>query len=202
MTTLTFNPFDFLILNKGSEKEEIVKKVTIEDFLMFIEERQEKKFELVDGKIIAMANVKPNHGKISSNLNRLLGNYLFSSNSPCFAFQDIKCKIDNYNCPHPDIVVVCNDTVDNPKLLAYPTIVGEIFSSNRKDDEEKLVRYKNCLSIKEILMIEQDKIEITVYTKDDLGVWSDVKYYTGDTILLDSIGCSFDVNDAYHRVVF
>lgn len=41
----------------------------------------------------------------------------------------------------PDILVVCNDSVHG-ELLAYPTVVGEIFSSNRSNDMKKLACYK------------------------------------------------------------
>lgn len=201
MTTLNFNLLDFLLINEKSKKQEIVKKVTVSEFLKFVKANPNQKFELVNGKIIPMANVKPNHGKITANFSRILGNHLFSNNSPCFAFQDIACKIDEYNAPHPDIVVVCNETVDDIDFLAYPTVVGEVYSSNRNDDKDKLVRYKNCSSIQEILMIEQKKIEVIVYKRNGDN-WVSSTYRENDTIFLNSIDFSFSTSELYRRVVF
>lgn len=118
-----------------------------------------------------------------------------------FVFLDIACKIDEYNCPQPDILVVCNDSI-HKDLLEYPTVVGEIFSSNRENDLKKLVRYKNCPSISEILLIEQTKAQIIVYRRGKFGRWSDQVYQNGDEIELESVNLTLQVDDIYQKVVF
>lgn len=151
--------------------------------------------------IIPMSNASPRHGKIISNFAVIIAKYLMDNGSPCFYFSDMQCKIDEFNCPHPDILVVCNDSVDSD-LLKYPTLVGEVHSpSNRENDLKKLERYKACTSIQEILMIEQDKIEIKLYTRQGQD-WLEKIYHQDDILPLDSIHLNIQVMDLYARVKF
>lgn len=97
--------------------------------------------------------------------------------------------------------MVCNDSVDSD-LLKYPTLVGEVHSpSNRENDLKKLERYKACTSIQEILMIEQDKIEIKLYTRQG-QYWLEKIYDQDDILPLDSIHLNIQVMDLYARVKF
>lgn len=176
-------------------------KITIKEFLKMIKSVSDKKFELIDGQVIAMANTKPQHGMIMNNCSWLLQSHLRKNQSPCHFFSDIICKIDEHNCPQPDILVVCNDSVHG-ELLAYPTVVGEIFSSNRSNDMKKLARYKKCPSIFEILMIEQNKMQITLHKKSKMGQWSYETYHAGERIYLDSIEFDCLVDEIYHSVKF
>lgn len=197
MATLTLSTNDFLVLNGIDEQEIVVKKVTVKDFVKFIQLNSDKKYELINGVIIAMSNATPTHGQIISNCGGLFVPYL--SNHPCVFYSDMQCKIDDENCPHPDLLVVCNKSVES-RLLENPTVVGEVLSSNRKNDFDKLVRYQNCNSIQEILMIEQTHIEITVYRRN-ANAWSSTTYKSEtDLILLDSINFSFSVSDVYNKV--
>ncbi|MDO4450718.1 MAG: Uma2 family endonuclease, partial [Moraxella sp.] len=142
MNTLVFTPFNVgLYQSYHQSKDAVQEKITAQDFIVMANALPDKRFELVDGQIIAMANTKPRHNLIMSNIARKIGNYLEDNNYPCHCFSDIACKIDEYNCPQPDILVVCNDSI-HKDLLEYPTVVGEIFSSNRENDVKKLVRYK------------------------------------------------------------
>lgn len=202
MNTLIFTPFNVGFYQSHSQSKDIAQeKITAQDFVVMANALPDKRFELIDGQIIAMANTKPRHNLIMNNLSWLFQNHFRNNEYPCHFFSDIACKIDEYNCPQPDILVVCNDSI-HKDLLEYPTLVGEIFSSNRENDIKKLVRYKNCPSIFEILMIEQTKAQITVHRRGKFGRWSDTLYKQGDEILLDSINLTLRIDDIYQKVVF
>lgn len=202
MTTLniTFPAFGFFSF-KNKEEAIINQKTSIKDFLEFLASNPTAKFELIDGVIIPMSNASPRHGKIISNFSGIAVKHLADNGNACFYFSDIQCKIDEFTCPHPDIVVVCNESVDSA-LLEYPTVVGEVHSpSNKDNDFNKLVRYKNCKSIKEILMIEQDEMKVTVYTRKGLE-WVESVYQNEDTIFLKSIQLQMSLKNLYSTVKF
>lgn len=182
---ITITKFKFFLF-KNNEQCYITQKCNSQDFLKFLEHNPDERFELIDGMIIPMSNASPRHGKIISNFARIIAKYLVDNGSPCFYFSHMQCKIDEFNCPHPDILVVCNDSVDSD-LLKYPTLVGEVHSpSHRENDLKKLEHYKACASIQEILMIEQDKIEIKLYTRQGQD-WLEKIYNQDDILPLDSI---------------
>ncbi|WLF83844.1 Uma2 family endonuclease [Moraxella sp. ZY210820] len=200
MTTLILPTMSFLWI-KNNEQSYISQKTNTTDFLHFLESNPNERFELVDGMIIPMSNASPRHGKIMTNFSGKMIQHLTDTGSPCFYFSDMQCKIDEFNCPHPDILVVCNESVDSD-LLKYPTLVGEIHSpNNRNNDFNKLSRYKKCSSIQEIMMIEQDKIAITVYTRQGQD-WLEKNYVQDDILILSSIDLEVKVNDLYARVKF
>ncbi len=58
--------------------------LTLEDYFAF-EMKAEGRHEFVDGKIVAMAYASEPHGKIASNLLRLLGNCLLSKDCDVYA---------------------------------------------------------------------------------------------------------------------
>lgn len=200
MTTLSL-PACGLFFFKNQSDNTIRQKITIESFLEFSKANPDEKYELIDGQIIPMSNASPNHGKIITHFSRIIPNHLRENKSSCFYFSDMACKIDAFTCPHPDIVVVCNDSVDRD-LLENPTLVGEVHSpSTRKHDFEKLMRYKKCASIQEILMIEQDKMQVTLYQRYDVE-WIEKIHSEHDIIHLNSIQLHIAVAELYERVTF
>lgn len=190
----------FLIFNQGSEQEMIVKKVKIKDFLQFSQSYIDKKFELINGIIVPMPDEMPVHGAIVGNCSGLFVNHLFSTHSPYYFFSKTHCKINEYHCPKSDLLVINNQSVDS-QLLKYPMIVGEIFSSNQQRDFNKLAYYQNCPSVQKIVLIKQDKVEITLYQRTHQNHWSINHYHSiEDRIYFDSIDFYLNVKDVYHKV--
>ncbi|MBE9579893.1 Uma2 family endonuclease [Moraxella lacunata] len=143
--------------------------MTTQEFLAMLQNSdKDKRTELINGQMVQIAPMKPRQAKLIVNCANLITTHLYNQKSSCFCFTKMICKIDEHNCPQPDILVVCNDSVHG-ELLAHPTVVGEIFSSNRSNDMKKLARYKKCPSIFEILMIEQNKMQITLHKKTKWG---------------------------------
>lgn len=174
--------------------------ITVKEFIKMVKSIPNKRFELLDGVMIAMAGAKPTHGVIVNNISTLVSMYLKQNGYPCRCFSEMECKIDEYNCPQPDISVVCNDSIYG-KLLENPTVVGEVLSTNRRNDVQKLSRYQKCSSIQEILMIEQKKMEVTVYQRQGSD-WVSAVYRENDIVTLHSIKFSFLVNELYDDVRF
>lgn len=60
---------------------------------------------------------------------------------------------------------------------------------------------KNCKSIKEILMIEQDEMRVTVHTRKDLE-WVENVYQNENTFFLKSIQLEISLKNLYSTVKF
>ncbi len=152
--------------------------VTEEAYLK-AEMTSEMKHEFVDGQIYAMAGASPNHGRISSNINRVLGNHLMDSTCEPFT-SDMKVKTSTKNYRYPDVLVVCDDNfIKDGYVTETPIIIVEVLSkSTRKIDErDKLLEYINIPTMKEYVIVEQYCADITVYRKSD--DWYPKHYFFG-----------------------
>ncbi len=182
-----------------SAKQPIPKQIapiTIEEYLNG-ERLADSKHELVAGQVFAMADASKNHQRISTNLNRHLANHL--ENSPCEPFaSDMKVKAD-CNFFYPDIVVACEDDV-NEYFISTPLVIIEVLSKStrRRDKSTKLISYLNIPSLQEYVMIEQDWVEIEVLRRKDH--WRSSHYFLGDKVTFESIDLTMPVVAVYDRV--
>lgn len=213
MTTIPMNflriedLIDFRAKPKSTNTH-FVKKLTVDDLFECIESNPEQRFELINGQIIVMSNASLNHNTIMNNFVIGLGGHLRQGDNPCRLYSDTNCKINHDNYFQPDFAVICHKP-SNQRYLENPVLVGEILSSNRKNDVAiKLPLYQKNPSIQEILYLEQKTMQITVYHRNSVsnGVntesWQTQIYKKGDTIHLQSVDFSILVDDFYIDVDF
>ncbi len=175
------------------------KHISVDDYLAD-ERYQDIKHEYVNGQAYAMAGASQNHGRISGNVFRKIGNHL--ENASCEPFiADMKVKTSTGNYRYPDVVITCdNNFIDNGCATKTPVILVEVLSrSTRKiDEKDKLLEYINIPSLKEYMIIEQDVVDVTVYRKSD--DWRSIHYFMEEDIYFESIDFTLSVEDICHRV--
>jgi Uma2 family endonuclease len=158
------------------------------------------KHEFVNGEVFAMAGASKNHGRISANLARRLGNHLEGSSCEPYV-SDVKVKTATGSYRYPDVLVVCDDQFsDDDYVTDAPLIIVEVLSrSTRRTDEiDKFLEYINIPSLKEYVVIEQDFVKVTVYRAND--DWRCKHYFLDDEVPLESIELELPVEDIYQRV--
>lgn len=164
------------------------------------EREREIKHEYVDGYIYAMAGASPNHGRISSNIARKIGNHL--ENASCEVFSaDMMVKTPSGQYRYPDVLVLCdNQFIDNGYVTQTPTIIIEVLShsTRRTDEKTKLLEYINIPTLQEYVVIEQDIVDISVLRRSD--DWRTTHYFLGEDIHFESIDLTLSVASIYHRV--
>lgn len=160
----------------------------------------EIKHEYIDGIVYAMAGASDNHNRISGNIFSELKSGLKKQGSPCVAYiADMRLK-QSSKYYYPDVMVVCSvDNKDKYNKTA-PVILVEVLSAStrRKDLTTKRFYYQNIPSLKEYVLIEQDKAEIQVCRRKDH--WQPYYYYLGEEITFESIGVTVSVEDIYYQV--
>ncbi len=134
------------------------------------------KLEFKAGQIIAMAGALLDHNRIASNLVREIGNRL--AGGPCEVVgsdQRVWTADDRY-C-YPDVTVFCGGPVYDPAdpnmSLTNPQIVIEILSPKTEatDRSEKLVRYINLPSLREYVLVAQDRPRVEAFFRSNDGRW-------------------------------
>ena len=160
----------------------------------------EIRHEYIDGNIYAMAGASDNHNKISSNVLVDLKVALKKKNSTCVTYiADMRLK-QGSKYYYPDVMVVCSADNKDKYNKTAPVILVEVLSDStrKKDLTTKRFYYQNIPSLKEYVLIEQDKAEIQVCPKKDH--WQPYYYYLGEEITFESIGVTISVEDIYYQV--
>ena len=175
--------------------------------------RQERvaefKSEYVNSASDAMAGATINHNRIAVKLLEKLSSQL--SGRPCEVFgSDMKVRIDRANTfRYPDLSGLCgpvNFYDDTADAYRNPTLIVEVLSpsTEKVDRGEKFNLYRLLDSLKEYVLVRQDRIEIEVFTRDAAGrCWTSSLYSDPEsTVPLKSLDCTFVLRESYEKVTF
>ena len=160
--------------------------------------------EYIDGQIYAMAGASDRHNRIAGNLYNRLDDHL--GDGPCEPFiSDMKVWVSETVFYYPDVVVAC----DGPGADAYyrrqPRLIIEVSSpgTERIDRSEKLLAYKQMKSLREYVIVSQDRIHIEVFRRQRGDRWHwEVLTELEDELHLESVGLTLAVAQVYRRVKF
>jgi Uma2 family endonuclease len=180
---------------------------TPEEYLA-LEEASEERHEYHDGEIFAMAGGSFEHGRIVSNMNRLLGNALHGSK--CSTFDStVKIKVESTRSyVYPDITVICgkieHDT-DQKTVAKNPLLLVEVLSESTSgyDRGLKYYKYKQLPSLEVYILIEQSFALVDVFRKAEDGEWKSKSYFGLDAVVeVPVFGFKIPVAEIYNNVPF
>ena len=185
------------------------KKYILPEEYLALERDSLERHEYFDGEIFLMAGTSEEHANISSNVNISLGTQL--KKRPCKSYQsDLRVHIPATGLyTYPDVIVVCG----KPQLLedAYldtllnPDLIVEVLSPSTADYDKgtKFDHYRTIDSLKEYVLVWQDKKRVARYTKQTDGSWT-LNDFIGEEaeIVLSSINCKLLMEDIYDKVDF
>lgn len=179
-----------------------------EDYLATEREYLDAKHEYFAGEVFAMAGASNNHNLITANLIRRLGNQL--EGRPCTVLaNDMRLRIQTADaCAYPNVVVVCDKPVfhdDRRDVLTNATLVVEVLSPSTEgyDRGGKFAIYRSLSSLRQYVLVPQDRFAIDVFTRQADGRWL-LDAYTDPAapIHFESIGCTLTLAEMYDKVEF
>jgi Uma2 family endonuclease len=153
----------------------IHRRVTAEEFLE-IEFGSDRRFQLIDGFIYAMAGGTPAHARVQGNLLAFLRGRLRGSGCQAYG-PDMALKTTSYSIRYPDVTVYCGDPGraenERAKLLADPRVIFEVLSPSTRgnDQSQKLIEYKAVASIDTIVFVDPEAETIEVAQRQAGGIW-------------------------------
>jgi Uma2 family endonuclease len=126
---------------------------TIEDWLAH-EGEPDKRYELVDGRLVAMNPPRTWHGAIANEIGRVCSEAL-RDRFPCRALRGAGLEIrrePKAKAYIPDIVVTCEPLDENRATVQEPRLVIEVLSpsTDRFDQTDKFEDYKGLPPVEEI----------------------------------------------------
>jgi len=186
-----------------------INTLSVEEYLN-TERKAEYKSEFFKGEIFAMAGASDNHNTITSNLNILIGGFLWKKDCRTYN-SDMRLHIPlNGLYTYPDFMVVCGkkEFLDEQHLdtILNPIIIIEVLSASTEkyDRGDKFRLYRNIPSLREYFMISSEKIySVEKYSRTDNHFWefSDSSDIENGSISLDSIGYELKLKDVYEGIV-
>jgi Uma2 family endonuclease len=191
-----------------SEQEPVQKRVSLDEYLEMIADGT-RRLEYHDGEVVDIQSATQAHGKIATNLTRLIGNCLLDKECDVYA-ADREIWIEECNKTfYPDLVVVCGEEKTkqmskNVKATVNPSVVIEILSDSTEkyDKTFKSKCYKKMKSMKQIIYVSQDEMNISIESPtENARQWLTTEYFEEDDIV--PIGdCEILLKDIYRRVIF
>jgi Uma2 family endonuclease len=169
------------------------------------EEKQELKYEYVDGKISAMTGGTLNHSKIGGNLYYILQTHLRSGGCQVLN-SDAKVQIaESSNYVYPDVSVTCDERDKiATKFVSHPCTIIEVLSPSTKayDRWEKFNLYRRSDTLQDYVLVDTEQIEVALYSKNTEGKWEIIRYIAGDLIELKSINLTFPIEQVFEGITF
>jgi Uma2 family endonuclease len=102
---------------------------------------------------------------------------------------------------YPDVMVSCGAFDPESKCETAPVVIIEVLSDSTeaKDRLEKLVAYQALPSLKEYVLVAQDKVKVEIFRREDKE-WQIESCAPGDEFRLDSIDFRCPIEVIYEDV--
>jgi Uma2 family endonuclease len=172
----------------------------LEEFLSW-EEHQEQKYEFDGLQPVAMTGGTAAHAFIQRNLAISVGGRL--RGKPCdFIGSDLKVMVAG-RIRYPDGFVVCTPVAPRSTVVHDPVVVFEVLSNSTASTDRitKNHEYASTPSVQSYVMLEQDRIGATIFTRagDD---WVGHVLLDDAVLSLPEIGVSLALAELYDGVDF
>jgi Uma2 family endonuclease len=183
------------------------KPVTEAEYLAF-ERGNEGRHAFIDGEIFAMGGASRNHNLITSSVIATLYSQLRGKGCETYP-SDMKVRTPaTGSYAYPDVTVVCGEARfadDQRDVLLNPTLIVEVLSPATEafDRGVKFQRYRELNSLREYILIAQDRPFIERFVRLDDGTWRlSEASGPGATVDLTAIACQLALADVYEQVTF
>jgi Uma2 family endonuclease len=176
------------------------RQMTLAEFLDW-EERQEIRYEFDGFRPVAMTGATLRHEAIGTTLRALL--YARLRGSPCRPWgPNSKIEVQG-RIRYPDAVVSCTRGQADDTIVPAPVAVFDILSptSSRTDRIEKLREYQATPSIQRYVILEQDSVAATVFSRH-ADEWTGHALTDTDALRMPEIGIELPLAAIYADAEF
>jgi len=183
------------------------KRYTPQEYLE-IDRKAERKSQFFEGEIFMMAGASARHNLIVANLLASLVGQLRGRRCTAYA-SELRTKVDPSGLyTYPDISVICDEPrFDDERhdTVLNPTLIIEVLSGSTEayDRGAKFGQYRKIESLRQYVLVEQERAHIEIYTRQPDGHWvlADVEGPEAEA-RLESIDCRLRLAEVYDKVRF
>ena len=179
-------------------------QIMSEDEFFAWQERQEERYEYVDGRLLprSMTGAAQRHDRILVNALAALVPKL--RGGPCRPMSpDVAVRTRPGRFRRPDVTVDCGPYEPTGLVANAPVLVLEVLSpsTERVDTFVKVGEYKALPSLRHILIAEPAAAHVLHYARLDEGEWTELDHIGQESILdLTALGCTLSLAELYEDV--
>lgn len=176
--------------------------ISPEEYLRF-EAQSPVRHEYVNGQIYAMTGASIRHNVIALNIAASLRSHLKAS--PCrVMIEGVKLHVARDNAYYyPDVMVSCDPKLEkltaDDMVVDQPSVIVEVLSESTAgiDRREKMSAYRKLASLKEYVLVEQDRRQAEVFRRiGDVG-WEQLQLDGSDVLELASLEFRLPLDEIY-----
>ena len=174
--------------------------ISLDEYLLG-EATAKLRHEFVAGQIFAMAGASERHNRICFAFAEILGPHLRKHGCRGY-LNDMKLRTSNA-IYYPDVMAVCDASDQDQLAKSAPCMIIEVLSESteRTDRTEKLFAYQQISTLRNYLLVAQDKRSVELYRRNGL-TWR-FEHYLGDAeIQLDCPAASISLTQIYADIDF
>ena len=175
------------------------KLMTVDEFLGWAEGR-EGRWELIDGRPIAMAPEKAAHLLTKAEAWAALRRAVERAGLPCMAFPDgATVRTAPHSAFEPDALVACGEPVPPDAIeIPSPVVVVEVLSEGTaaRDHGVKLMGYFSLMSVAHYLILNSDRRTAIWHRRGQGGV-IETRILTTGPLTLDPPGMELTVEELF-----
>jgi Uma2 family endonuclease len=174
---------------------------TLESFLAW-EEEQEFKHEFDGFEPVAMAGGTDAHSGLQVNLAVAVGSRLRGRQCR-FRNSDLKIRTALGTARYPDGMVIRSAPDPRATIVDDPTVVFEVLSDSSQGTDRiaKMAEYRATLSIQSYVMLEQQHVQATVFSRTGDGQWLGRVLRAGEVLALPEIDVEFLLDELYDGII-
>lgn len=143
-----------------------------EEQYLAIEQNAVVKSEFHDGQMFAMAGGSPNHSLVANNMGAELRGQVPSS---CRVLNsNLRIKIPAHRLyTYADCSVICGEPELAGEAVLNPVLIVEVLSPSTQDYDrgEKFAMYRTIASLREYIIVHQDRRYVEHHSKQADGTW-------------------------------
>jgi Uma2 family endonuclease len=186
---------------------EPARTVSPDEYLAF-ERAAETKHEYLDGRVFAMAAASLRHNRLVTNL--IVGLHTAARGTKCEVLpSNMRLHVVASGLyAYPDVTLVCGEPeLEDAHLdtLLNPTVLIEVLSPStvRYDRGREAEHYRTIESLREYLLVSQDRVHIEQYRRTGLRQWTLTEAVgREDGITIDAIGSTLRLAEVYDGMEF
>jgi Uma2 family endonuclease len=176
-------------------------RMSVAEFLEW-DDGTDTRYELLGGKIVAMAPATPAHSVIVSNLTIEIGTRI---KSPCYLANEAGIQLPHREDIYyeADLALICAPLPTRARELPQPRLIVEILSRSTAahDRGRKGADYRTIPAVQEILFVSSEERRVELWRREEKR-WV-IEDFIGEAALrLDTIGAEIPLAAIYANVSF
>lgn len=178
------------------------KRYTEEEYFAFCE-KNEGRFEYINGEIIEMSGESVAANQIAGNIHRYMGN-LLEEQPFIFVQNAVKLQVRGGKAFRIPDFFIFHETGNQKKYATEPIFIVEVLSesSYNTDRVTKLAEYTQISTLEYYLIIEQEECLVEVFNREGKRWYVDFYNDLNETIELPALNVKLPMSVIYKKINF